>query len=194
MATNQNGKSPNGLLLKIQSALAGVQQMPASDGPLRINGQTMTQAQLITQLSGYLPAFTAAANAKTSHAQAVQARRATESDARTFLQQLRRALVANYQVGSPALASFGMSAKLPATQSNQTRILADAKRTLTRQKRGTMGKKQKAGIKAVGTPQVSVGATGVQITPAAGDQPAVTPASSSSTPVTPGATGTPAAK
>ena len=194
MATNQSGNSPLGLQLKIQSALGGVQQMPATDGPLRINGQTMTQAQLVTQLSGYLPAFTAAANAKTSHAQAVQARRATEVDARSFLQQLRRALVANYQVGSPVLATFGMSAKLPAAQSSQTAILAAAKRTLTRQKRGTMGKKQKASIKAVGTPQVSVSASGVQITPAAGEQPVVAPADSSSTPVTPGATGTPVAK
>jgi len=138
--------------------------------------------------------FAAAASAKASHAQAVQARRATESEARAFLPQLRRALVANYKVGSPVLESFGMSAKVPAVQSNQTRILADAKRTLTRRKRGTLGKKQKAGIKAVGTPQVSVGPSGVQIAPAAVDQPAVAPADSSSPPVTPGATGTTAAK
>src|ERR1700722_5499497 len=156
MATNPSGKSPNGLQLMIQSALGGVQQMPATDGPFRINGQTMTQAQLVTQLAGYLPVFTAAANAKTSHAQAIQARRATEVDARSFLQQLRRALVANYQVGSPVLANFGMSAKQPTAPNPQTAILAAAKRTLTRQKRGTMGKKQKASIKAVGAPQVSV--------------------------------------
>ena len=57
MATNQSGKTPNGLLLKIQSALGGVQQMPATDGPLRINGQTMTQAQFRTQLCSEVSAL-----------------------------------------------------------------------------------------------------------------------------------------
>src|ERR1700722_10237394 len=172
MTTNPSGNSPVGLKLKIQSALIGVQQVLPTGSSLLINAQPVTQAQLVTQLSGYLPVVSAVADAKAAFAQAVKARVAAEPNIREFLAQLRAALVAFYGRNNPDLAKFGMSAKTPTGQTSQTAILAAAKRTLTRQKRGTLGKKQKAGIKAIGTPQVSVGATGVQITPAV-EQPAV---------------------
>ena len=194
MTTNPSGNSPGGLQLKIQNALIGVQQVLPTGSSLLINAQPVTQAQLVTQLSGYLPVVTAVADAKAAFAQAVKTRVAAEMNIREFLAQLRGALVAFYGRNTPALGKYGMSAKTPAGQTAQTAILAAAKRTLTRQKRGTMGKKQKAGIKAVGTPQVSVSASGVQITPAAGEQPVVPPVVSSSTPVTPAPVGTPPAK
>ena len=194
MTTNQSGNSPGRLLLKVQSALDGVQEVLPAGTALMINKQSVTQAQLVTQLSGYLPNLKAVADAKAAYAQTVITRRADEQVVREFLAQLRLALVAYLGVGSPDLAKFGMSAKKRAPQDGQTSVLAAAKRTLTRQKRGTLGKTEKASIKAIGTPQVSLGASGVQIAPAAVDQPAVAPADSSSTPVTPGATGTPAAK
>jgi hypothetical protein len=192
MTTNPSGNSPGGLQLKIQSALVGVQQVLPTGTSLQISGQAVTQAQLVTQLSGYLPVVAAVADAKAAYAQTVQARVAAEKNIREFLAQLRAALVAFYGRNSPALGKFGMSAKTPAAQTSQTALIASAKRTLTRQKRGTLGKKQKASIKAVGTPQVSLGASGVQITPAVVEQPAVTPAVSSPTPVTPEPAGTPA--
>jgi hypothetical protein len=190
---NQSGSNPSGLQSKIQSALAGVQNLP-SGSTLQISGQIMTQAQLVTKLTGYLPAVSAVTDAKAALEQALQARKAAAPDTREFLVLLRAALVAFYGRGSAALGKFGMSAKKPAGPSPQTAILAAAKRTLTRRKRGTMGKKQKASIKAIGTPQVSIGASGVSITPAAGEQPAVAPASASSVPVIPEPAGTPAAK
>ena len=49
-----------------------------------------------------------------------------------------------------------------------------------------------ASLKADGTPQVSVSASGVSITPGAVAQPAVAPANVSSAPVTPAPAGTPA--
>jgi hypothetical protein len=48
-----------------------------------------------------------------------------------------------------------------------------------------LGSKQKAGIKAIGTPQLSVGESGVQITPAVVEQP-VAPSSAPVTPVSAG--------
>jgi hypothetical protein len=182
------------LLQKIQNALNGVQQVLPAESAVSMSGQTVTQAQLVTQLTGMLPKFTAATDAKTAHAVAVQARKAAEPDAREYLAQLRAALVAFYGRGSPTLEKFGMSAKKPAAQTTQTAVLAAAKRTLTRQKRGTLGKRQKAGIKAIGTPQVSIGESGVQIAPAAVAQPVAAPVVSSPTPVTPEPAETPVAK
>ena len=104
--------------------------------------------------------------AKSTYAQAVQARKKAEPGAQEFLAQLRAALVAFYGRGSTALSDYGMSAKKSTSQTSKTAILAAAKRALTRQKRGTLGSKQKASIKAIGTPLLSVGESGVQITPA----------------------------
>jgi hypothetical protein len=192
--TNISENSPSGLLQKIQNALAGVQKVLPDGSSLSMSGQTVTKAQLVTQLTGLLPPLTSVTDAKSTYAQAVQARKLAEPNAREFLAQLRAALVAFYGRGSPSLSDYGMSAKKPAAQTSKTAILAAAKRTLTRQKRGTLGSKQKAGIKAIGTPQLSVGESGVQITPAAAVQPVVTPVETSSTPETPAPVGTPPAK
>ncbi len=194
MTINQSENSPGGLMQKIQTALAGVQQALPDGSSLTMNGQVVTKAQLVAQLSGLLPPLTAVTDARSAHAKAIQAREAAEPNAREFLAQLRAALVSFYGRGSTSLLDFGMSAKKPAVPTSRTAILAAAKRTLTRQKRGTLGSKQKASIKAIGTPQVSISESGVQITPAAGDQPAVTPVETSSTPETPAPVGTPPAK
>ena len=194
MTTNQNGSSPGRLLQKVQSALDGVQQVLPAGTALMINKQSVTQAQLVTQLSGYLPNLKAVSDAKAAYAQTVITRKADEQVVREFLAQLRLALVAYLGVGSPDLAKFGMSAKKRTPQNGQKSVLAAAKRSLTRQKRGTLGKTEKASIKVIGTPQVSLGESGVQITPAAVDQPVAAPVASSPSPVTPEPAGTPTAK
>jgi len=194
MTTNQSGSNPGGLQLKVQNALVGVQQTLPTGKSFDISGQAVTQAQLVTKLSGYLPVLKAVTDAKAALAQAVSARQAVEPEIREFLVQLRAALVASYG-RQPVLTQFGMSAKKPTAPSPQTAVLAAAKRTLTRQKRGTMGKSQKASIKAVGTPQVSLGPSGVQIAPAAPEaQPAAAPVAPSPAPVTPEPVGPPPAK
>jgi len=187
-----NINNPSGLQLKIQTALAGVQQSLPSDAAIQINGQTTTQAQLVTQLTGFLSTLSTVTDAKAAYATAVQSRLAAEPNIREYLVLLRAALLAFYGRNPAALGKFGMQAKKPAPQTSQTALIAAAKRTLTRQKRGTLGKKQKASIKALGTPQVSIGASGVQITPAFEAQPAVPPVVSSPTPATPEPAGTPA--
>jgi len=194
MTTNQSEHSPSGLLQKIQNALNGVQQVLPSGSSVSMNGQIVTQAQLVTQLTGMLPPMTAVTDAKTAFALAVKQRKEAEPNVREYLAQLRAALVAFYGRNSPTLEKFGMSAKLPAAQPVQSKVIAAAKRTLTRQKRGTLGKKQKASIKAVGTPQVSIDESGMQVVPAAAAQPAATPAQSSPTPETPAPVETPAVK
>ena len=194
MTTNQNGSSPGRLLQKVQSALDGAQQVLPAGTALMINKQSVTQAQLVTQLSGYLPNLKAVADAKAAYAQTVITRRADEQVVREFLAQLRLALVAYLGVGSPDLAKFGMSAKKRTPQNGQKSVLAAAKRTLTRQKRGTLGKTEKASIKAIGTPQVSIGESGMQVVPAPAAQPVATPAQSSPTPMTPAPVETPAVK
>jgi hypothetical protein len=188
---NQSGKGPSGLQLKIQSALTGVQQVLPSGSSIMIGGETATQAQLVTKLTGFLSQLSAVTDAKAAYTTVVQSRTAAETTMREYLAQLRGALVAFYGRNSPALGKFGMSAKTPAPQTTQTKIVAAAKRTLTRLKRGTLGTKQKASIKAVGTPQISIGESGVQIAPAAVAQPAAAPAASSPTPATPEPAGTP---
>ena len=194
MTTNQNGSSPGRLLQKVQSALDGAQQVLPAGTALMINKQSVTQAQLVTQLSGYLPNLKAVSDAKAAYAQTVITRKADEQVVREFLAQLRLALVAYLGVGSPDLAKFGMSAKKRTPQNGQKSVLAAAKRSLTRQKRGTLGKTEKASIKAIGTPEVSLGASGVQIAPDPETQPAAAPVAASPAPVTPEPAGTPTAK
>ena len=194
MANNQSEHSPKGLALKLQKVLNGVQQTLPTESTMLLGGGPLTQAQLAAKLAGCLPAMTAVDDAKAAHVKAVQARRAAEPNVREFLAQVRMALVAFYGRGNPQLEKFGLSAKLPAAPTSQAAILAAAKRTLTRRKRGTMGKKQKAGLKALGTPQVSVSATGVQVTPAAVDEPTAPSVESSPAPVAPAPTATPTAK
>lgn len=184
IATN-NSSTPGGLELKLDDALSGVQQQLVAGSTLQINGAAMTQAQLVTQLSGYLAPFTAAANEKTAYAQAIKARKAVEPPAREFLIQLKAALVALLGRGNPLLEKFGMLAKLPSKPSVQTALLAAAKRKLTRAKRGTLGKKQKAAIVLLGTPSVSVGAEGATVQPSVGEQAQAAAAAAAKAPVAP---------
>src|SRR5579871_4873290 len=106
-----NPNNPGGLQSKIQNALTGVQQSLPSGAALQINGQTTTQAQLVTQLTGFLSTLSAVTDAKVAYATAVQSRTAAEENMREYLVQLRGALVAFFGRNNAALGKFGMSAK-----------------------------------------------------------------------------------
>ena len=159
------GSTPGALEVKVQNALNGVQQALPTGSKLALNGASMTQAQLATQLSEHLPVFEAVPTAKQPYTQAITARKAMEPAARTFLVQLRAALIAQFGRTSPLLQQFGMGTGTRATPSPQTKVLAAAKAALTRQKRGTTSKKQKQSITVVSPPSVTLGQGAPQISP-----------------------------
>jgi hypothetical protein len=152
--------APTALETKIQNALTGVQQVIPAGSTLQINGQAMTQAQLATQLSGYLPPFQTVLNEKQTYQAAVAARLAMEPGARAFLVQLRAALIALFGKGSQQLTKFGFGTGAHTAPTPTTQVVAAAKRQLTRAKRGTITKKQAAQITVVGQPTVELGGNG----------------------------------
>jgi len=158
-------KNPSDLAAKIQAALTGVQKVLAAGGKLQIGGETLSPAQIEAQLAGYLPAFKAVEAQYAKYQQAVAARTALEPEAREFLVGLRAALLANYKRGNPVLSQFGMGTGAPGKQSPETMVIAAATRALTRKKRGTTGKKQRAAIQVVGLPAVTVGGTKAVVPP-----------------------------
>ncbi len=165
MATTTGSKSPGALETKVQNALVGVQQAIPAGSTLSINGGPMTQAQLALKLSGYLPVFQNVRNDQQAYAQAVAARTAMEPDAREFLVLLRAALIAQFGRGSLLLTKFGMSSGKRTPPTPQTTVLAAAKATLTRTKRGTLSKKAQQRITVVSQPQVTIGTGKPQIAP-----------------------------
>lgn len=158
--TTTSANTPSGLELKLEDALEGVQQELPAKSSLQINNAAMTQAQMVTQLTGYLTTVQAVGAAKATYAAAVVARTAMQPAAREFLVQLRAALLALYGRGSPQLAKFGMTANKPSKPSPTTSVLAAAARQLTRAQRGTISKKQRQSITVVSPPQVTMGGTG----------------------------------
>jgi hypothetical protein len=98
----------------------------------------------------------------------MQNRAASNDAARAFLADLKAALVAVLGRGSQELTKFGFTPQTPrAPLTTEQKLLQAAKAKLTREKRHTMGRRQKASIRATDTPVVQVGPDGVLIAPPA---------------------------
>jgi hypothetical protein len=137
-----------------QQLLAGAQAELPATLTLHVDGEQLTQPELIAKLQGILDVFERAAAAKAAYGIALQAQQQMVATAAPFKVACGQAVRHVLGKASPALASFGLNAQQRKVPTAETQILAQAKRLATRKARGTLGKRQKLKIK--GAPVATV--------------------------------------
>ncbi|MHB1845755.1 MAG: hypothetical protein ACYCWW_13090 [Deltaproteobacteria bacterium] len=156
--------SDKGEELRLLDATNGVKQVIPTGSSIPIGGSPLTQPQLLAKLEGFEVVFQAVRNAQAVLHAALLAREAQSPAIAELLTQLKGALVAQLGSKNPELSKFGFKPSKAHAASGAKNVVKAAKPKITRQKRGTLGKKQKLGLKAVGTPTVVVGPTGIEVT------------------------------
>ena len=156
------------LIRGVQTTLSGKPQQ------LTINGQSYEPASLLTALEAQAAPFNAADIAHEALRKAVADREAATPAALAFYKGVASVLLGMYGRDTATLATFGLAPRKPKRQlTAEEQLKAAAKAKVTRQLRGTIGRRKKEAIKAQGT--VTVSATlGGAATPASG-APAVPP-------------------
>jgi hypothetical protein len=200
-----NGVSPGKLETTLKQLDAGtLKDIPAKSN-ITVEGTAMTPAQIDTKIKGYLTTIDAVALAKQAYQTAVATRKGITVEAQDFCNSLKTAVIALLGKQSAQLADFGIKPAKAKTTTTAAAMVASAKRTLTRQLRGTTSKKQKQSVKAgVVNPAVTIGTDGKvsvaasTVAPPSGSAststtPAAGSAANTSTSGASGPTGTPAA-
>ena len=143
----------------MSAVLQGCQKAVPATSKINVNGAVVTVAQVISVLAGYLPVFQAVRDAQTAYKNALASRRQAMPGIQAYLRDLKKALEALLGSRNPVLAQFGYSVVQKRQLTAAQKAVATEKRKLTRQKRGTMGKRQKATIVAE-TPSVNIDPSG----------------------------------
>jgi hypothetical protein len=139
-----------------QQLLNGTQtELPATVS-VYVDGQLLTQPQLIAKLQAYLQVYEQLAAAKAAYGQALQALQGIADEGHAFKVAYGQALHHVLGKASPSLGSFGVSVIERKTPTVETQLLAHAKRLATRKARGTLGKRQKLRIKGADVGAVTV--------------------------------------
>jgi hypothetical protein len=131
----------------VQDMINGLtNDVPSTLKSMSVGGSSMTMAQVIAQFQTILDLLTAVTAAKATYAAAVAAKKNGLVAARAFYENV----VANLKqvfgaTNQAALAPFGIPPpKTKAKPSTATRAIATVKAKVTREARGTMGKKQRS--------------------------------------------------
>jgi hypothetical protein len=156
-------KPPSGFRNTVQQLVNGINMDIPADSPINVVGTPMTQAQLLAILQPVLAAFTTITTAENSVKQARLSLAALLPQAQLFVANLKKALIAQFGMGSPLLADFGV--KDGATRKKPTTAVAAAtavKASATRVLRNTKGKVEKLAVKFTGqvSPAAAVTASG----------------------------------
>ncbi len=183
--------APTGIWKKLQQLIAGIQKDIPTGTNLMVNGKSYGQAQLIVLLQGLLELFVTANTAKIAYVTELKTRDGQEPTVRATYAAVKGSIVGMLGHQNPLLGDFGIAPHVPKVLTTEQKQLRAAKAQLTREKRHTMGRLQKAALKVVGTPTVLVGPGGVVVTPSVIDQAAApaggTSGSGGSAPATPAA-------
>ncbi len=176
-----------GTELRADTAIQGLQMaLPPNVTQLVLGGVPYTIPNLIGFFQGLEQPWKDARKAHLIIRQVMQDRPNDEKLLLDALANLKGALTGVLGHESESLTKFGFKPtkrRTPLTSEQKTVKAAKAK--LTRQKRGTLGKKQKAAIKETATPTVTINPDGkVEITPAVSAAPAAPEPSSTPTPLT----------
>jgi hypothetical protein len=149
--------APKGFRQDLQQMLQGWQTaIPSGSAIQSSNGSALTQAAVLEQLQGYLGVYTDLDAAATALQQVRAQEKSQLPGARQYLDVLRAAVANFFGAGNPQLVQFGFQPKKARkAMSSSTLAVRAAKAKATRKLRGTMGKQQKAPIKA-GTVQYAV--------------------------------------
>ena len=175
-----------GVELRADMAVQGLQTaLPPSVTQLFLGSTPFTIPDLIGHLQQLEKPWKDARAAHATVRQVVQDRPQDYQNLLSALVDLKGALQGVFGHQSEDLTKFGFKpTKRRKPLTSEQKAVRAAKAKLTRQKRGTLGKKQKAAIKETAAPTVTIGPDGKSvITPASSGAPAAPVPSSSQAPV-----------
>ncbi len=159
-------RTNSNLQARIGKLIAGTQKHFGNVPNITFSGATYTPQALVQLLQSLADAVTGADAARVQAKDAVLAQRAKKAVVLPVIEEYQTYLVALYGKAAETLADFGLAprkARKPLTAEQQA--LANERKDATRKARGTLGSRQKKGIKG----NVPAPATG------AGSQPATPP-------------------
>ncbi len=133
---------------KLAQIVAALGKYIPAASKIVLAGTTYTGLQLVQIFQSALTALQAVAAAESSLAQARKSCKAQEADAHKVYVQLGEALRAQFGKGNPILAELGFLTGASSKPSPETAAAAIKLRTATRKARHTLGKNQRAKIKA----------------------------------------------
>jgi len=170
--TTLNPKSTaKGLELKADNVIQGLQTaVPTGITQLLVDKTVYQIPDLITKVQGLVQPWKTSRAARTTIRTVSATRKSDTENLENFLAALKIGLSAAVGRDSEVLTSFGFKPyKKAKARTSEENALAAAKAKLTRQKRGTLGKKQKAAIQPATTPTVEISPQGgTTITPGSG--------------------------
>ncbi len=162
MSTVNDGMNPNsvvkGLELKSDTLIQGfMTKLPSGVTTLLMRGVATPVADVVKEGQDLVQPYKDSRNAHTVIRQFALDKPQVRAKLRAFIADAKVALAAIFGDDNEALTEFGFSPRKPAKKlTSEQKTLRAAKAKLTRQKRGTLGKRQKAAIKATGTPNLSI--------------------------------------
>ncbi|HZV01292.1 MAG TPA: hypothetical protein VFF73_31560 [Planctomycetota bacterium] len=183
-AENDKTVVSHGMERKLDLAMQGLQTaIPAGVTQLSVGQVTYQIADLLTKAKEVRQPWKDARAAHATLRSVTQSRPQDTTTARNFLADLKVALVGLFGRESQDLTTFGFKpqkTRTPLTSAQKVQRAAKAK--ATRQKRGTMGSRQKANIRATETPSVTIDPNGTVVaTPAEAPAPPASPGSNAKT-------------
>jgi hypothetical protein len=171
-----------------QKMIGGLSKHKGTIPSLPIGGKTLTPDEAIQVLQTRIDASNRSLAARASAQAAVLAERSERSQTRQFVSSLRQVVRSMFEGSADVLADFGLALRKPRKVDPQTKVTAAGKAKATRVLRHTMGKKQKAGIKATAPIH-----TGAAAPAASANTPPAAPAPAAPSVATPPAAPAPAA-
>jgi hypothetical protein len=140
-----------------QKLIDGLTKHRATITSLPIGGKTLTPDEVVQTLQARVKASATSLTSKASAKAAVLAERADRAETRQFVSDLTQVIRSMFGGSADVLADFGLALRKPRKSDPQKKVAAAQKAKATRTLRHTMGKKQKAAIKATGP--LAAGAT-----------------------------------
>jgi len=141
---------------QLQGILSGLGAVDTKRSTLEIGGP-LTPAEASAKAKSFLDLHHEVEVAKAAYQAKLQDRNASLSDAKAFVANAKTALVSVLGADSPDLVLFGLKPKkAPRSLTPEERLARAAKLRATRKLRGTLGKRQKAGLVATEDPKIEV--------------------------------------
>jgi hypothetical protein len=147
-----------GLELQSDTLLQGIMtKLPSGVTTLLMRGVATPVADVVKEGQGLVQPYKDSRNAHTVIRQFAQSKPQIKAALKAFIADAKIAIAAVVGADNEAMTDFGFSLRKPAKKlTSEQNTLRAAKARLTRQKRGTLGKRQKAALKATETPNLSI--------------------------------------
>ncbi|HUB06804.1 MAG TPA: hypothetical protein VMB50_07385, partial [Myxococcales bacterium] len=152
-----NTKTVSLIVSRLTAMAAGFNKDFTAKQSLPVEGTTMLQPAILSQVATYLGIVNDAENARTALASKVAAKKAAMPDITKFLAALETSLKSAFGSGSPELQDFGIAPpKTKKQPSAQTKAVATANAKATKAARGIIGKNARSKITTTGTPGIVI--------------------------------------